>query len=63
MCEEGARLKIVPLRGKLKGRFGWVLLSDDIAIQCLKAFPSKEDAEKDAAAFLEQDRNDWQRVH
>ena len=63
MSEEGARLKIVPLRGKLKGRFGWVLLSDDIAIQCLKAFPSKEEAEKDAAVFLEQDPSEWRRVH
>ena len=63
MSEEGARLKIVPLRGKLKGRFGWVLLSDDIAIQCLKAFPSKEAAEADAGKFLEQDPSEWQRVH
>lgn len=61
--EAGTRLKIVPLRGKLKGRFGWVLLTDEVLIQCLKAFPSKEEAERDAGVFLEQDPSEWQRVH
>lgn len=47
------RLVIVPLRGKLKGRFGWVLRTDELMIQCLKAFPSEEAAKQDACGFAE----------
>lgn len=57
------RLKIVPLRGEHKGRFGWVLLTELVLIQGLKTFASAGAAEADAAAFLEQEVTDWQRVH
>ena len=66
MSETGSseiRLKVVALRGRNKGRFGWVLMSDTVLIQCLKSFASANDAESDAAAFLEQDTATWHRLH
>jgi hypothetical protein len=49
------KLQIVQLRGRNKGRFGWVLYTDELLIQCLKTFPSKEAAEADAAVFQKGD--------
>jgi hypothetical protein len=45
------KLQIVALRGKDRGRFGWVLYTDEVLVQCRKTFPSKEAAEADAADF------------
>lgn len=45
------KLQIVALRGKNKGRFGWVLYTDEVLVQSRKTFPSKEAAEADAADF------------
>ena len=45
------KLQIVQLRGRDKGRFGWVLYTPDVMVQCLKTFPTKEAAEADAAVF------------
>ena len=55
--EEGAasfmKLVVVPLRGKFKGKFGWVLRTDEFAVQCLRTFPSAEAAQADALVFAE----------
>lgn len=47
------KLQIIALRGKLKGRFGWVLYTPEILVQSLRTFPSKAAAEQDAAEFAE----------
>jgi hypothetical protein len=49
------KLQIVALRGKNKGRFGWVLYTDDLLIQSRHTFPSKEEAEADAAVIQKGD--------
>ncbi len=48
-----ARVLIVPLRGKDSGQFGWCLRTDDFLLRCLKKFPSREAAERDASEFAE----------
>lgn len=49
------KLQIVQLRGRNKGRFGWVLYTDDVLVQGRKTFASKEEAEADAADFQKGD--------
>jgi hypothetical protein len=49
------KLQIVQLRGRNKGRYGWVLYTPDVMVQCLKTFASKEEAEADAAEFQKGD--------
>lgn len=47
------KLQIVALRGKDRGRFGWVLYTDELLIQSRRTFPSKDAAEADAAEFAD----------
>lgn len=46
------KLVIVQIRrGRHKGKFGWVLTSDVIVIQCPKVFDSVDEAEADGEEF------------
>jgi len=45
------RLVIVALRGADRGKFGWVLYTDDLLVQSRRKFDSREAAEADAAEF------------
>lgn len=45
------KLLIVQLRGRHKGKFGWVLTSEEILIQCLKVFATADEAEADGEDF------------